>query len=68
MKVYELMSALENLPSGAEIYCSGTLSINDLKEGSLVYSNVKESDALYNVIKHLETVTVKDERRLYLNF
>lgn len=46
MRVYELMAELSKLPSGAEVYCSGSLSVNDLRKRITVSKDLKEGDKL----------------------
>lgn len=68
MKVYELMAALSELPSGAEVYCSGSLSVNDLRKCITVSNDHKEGDMLRSVIERLDGVDAVDEHFVYLNF
>lgn len=40
MKVYELMSALASLPSGADVMCSATLTVSELERGEQLGEDV----------------------------
>lgn len=66
MKVYELMSQLAVCPSGADVSCSATLSVPELKE----YESLGEDeygDNLYSFNKDLNSVENEGET-VYLSF
>lgn len=66
MKVYELMSRLEKLPSGAEVICSGVKTLDSLTDSNPIgednYGN-KE----YLVSEDIVDV-VLEENHVYLQF
>ena len=55
MKVYELMNALSELPSGAEVHCWLALTVDELKSG-LVIDDEDKNNILYEVAKPLDSV------------
>lgn len=65
MKVYELMNALANLPSGMDVFCFSALTVNELV---LMDNDDENTDKwLYEVSKPLDNVD-KDDNRVYLGF
>lgn len=68
MKVYELMAALAETPSGAEVYCSGSLSVNELRNCTTVSEDDKENDRLHSIIERLNEVELLDTCSVYLDF
>lgn len=69
MKVYELMSKLEVLPSGAEVMCEGVKTINNLmSEGSTI--NDKYDNPLYKINEHIIDIYFNetDNNKVYLQF
>lgn len=66
MKVYELMSALAELPSGMEVFCSSALTVNDVESG-IVLDDEDEDDILYEVSKPLDNID-NNGNRVYLGF
>ncbi|MDE6733803.1 MAG: hypothetical protein K2J77_13130 [Oscillospiraceae bacterium] len=55
MKVYELMAALSELPSGAEVFCSSMLSVDDVKSG-IVADDEDKNNVLYEFYRPLDNV------------
>lgn len=67
MKVYELMSALADLPGGADVICSATLTVNELRDG-IDFGEADNGDTLYNICKPLVDVEdVDGNNRVCLN-
>lgn len=66
MKVYELMNALSELPSGAEVSCWLSLTVNELERG-LVMDDEDKNNILYEVIKPLDSVD-EEAGRVNLSF
>ena len=64
MKVYELITALMNLPSGADVICGAIMTVNELKSGGKV--GVDDDGTMYAVNKPLVEVDYND--KVYLNF
>lgn len=68
MKVYELMAALADVPSGAEVYCSGSISVKELRNCTTVNEADKENDRLHSIIERLNEVEFLDTCCVYLDF
>lgn len=66
MRVYELMNELANLPSGAEVSCFSSLTVNDLESG-IILDDEDKNNILYEVKKPLDSVD-GDNSRVYLCF
>lgn len=66
MKVYELMAALSELPSGAEVICTTALTVNEVESG-IVIDNEDEDNILYEFSKPLDNLDTNDNR-VYLGF
>lgn len=66
MKVYELMNALAELPSGDEVLCFSALTVNELESG-LVMDNDDKNNIIYEVRKPLDSVE-KNNNHVYLGF
>lgn len=60
MKVYELMNALAKLPSGAEVICWSTLTVNELENGPVIDDD-DENNILYEFVKPLDSVEDADD-------
>lgn len=54
MKVYELMNALAEMPSGADVVCAASLTVNDVESGIVIDGD--RDDPLYEVLKPLDNV------------
>lgn len=68
MKVYELMSALAELPSGADVFCTAALMLNEVECGTLLDDTDDEIDMwLYEVSKPLDSLD-NNGNRVYLGF
>ena len=68
MKVYELMKELAEMPSGAEVFCSATITVNELKDG-VDFGEADNGDTMYNVCKPLDDVDdIDGNGRVCLNF
>lgn len=66
MKVYELMSALADLPSGAEILCSVTLTADELWEG-VDFGKDDKGNTIYNITKAPDCVESFSDNKAILN-
>lgn len=66
MKVYELMAALSELPSGAEVFCSSMLSVNDVESG-IVADDEDKNNVLYEFYRPLDNVDTSCGK-VYLGF
>lgn len=55
MRVYELMNALSELPSGAEVRCWLSLTVDELESG-IVIDDEDKNNVLYEVAKPLDSV------------
>lgn len=66
MKVYELMNVLAELPSGAEVFCTAALTVNEVESG-IVLDKEDEDNILYEISKPLDNVE-KNNNRVYLGF
>lgn len=55
MRVYELMNALSELPSGAEVICWSVLTTDEL-ENSLMIDDEDKNNILYEVAKPLDSI------------
>lgn len=68
MKVYELMNVLAELPSGADVFCTAALTLNEVECGTLLDDTDEDTDVwLYEVSKPLDNVD-KNNNRVYLGF
>ena len=68
MKVYELMSTLVELPSGADVFCTACTCVNELEEGILMDDDSEDTNEwLYEISKPLDNVD-KINDRVYLGF
>lgn len=65
MKVYELMDALSKLPSGMEVSCSASLTVNELESSSRM--GKIDGEITYAVSKNLDCVD-NDGHRVFLSF
>ena len=68
MKVYELMAALAKAQSGAEVYCSGSLSVNELRNRTTVSEENIANNSLHSIIERLCEVEILDNCSVYLDF
>lgn len=66
MRVYELMNALAGVPSGAEVSCFSSLTVNELESG-IIMDDGDKNNILYEVRKPLDSVD-GDNSRIYLCF
>lgn len=66
MKVYELMKELAELPSGAEVVCSVTLTANELESCDYI-SEDDNGKTIYTVSKKLDCI-ISDDNQVYLDF
>lgn len=68
MKVYELMNALAELPSGAEVFCFSSTTVNELKSGIVLdYDN--KGNNIYEIRKPLDSVEKGESNNcVYLDF
>ena len=66
MKVYELMNILADMPSGADVLCSGSFTVNELKncENSGSDDNGRN---IYSFAKDVSDVDNNDDV-VYINF
>ncbi len=66
MRVYELMTALSELPSGAEVFCTAALTVNEVESGT-VMDYEDEDNILYEVSRPLDNLDTNGNR-VYLGF
>lgn len=59
MKVYELMNILADMPSGAEVHCSGSLSVKELKSYDYCGDNYS-GEALFTVSEEANCVIAQN--------
>lgn len=57
MKVYELMSALEKMPCGAEVYCSLAITGDELDNLEILDDG---NDRTYGITKSLKEIDCDD--------
>lgn len=66
MKVYELMSVLAGLESGADVKCSGLLTVPELESGETCGED-EFGDEMHPVQKDICSIESEDDL-VYLNF
>lgn len=66
IKVYELMSQLEKLPSGAEVMCSGAKTVDELEESESLGKNDYGIDQ-YSITESILDVEI-ESNHVYLQF
>ena len=66
MKVYELMNILADMPSGAEVHCSGSLSVKELKSFDYCGDN-RNGEALFCVSEEANCV-ISQNGFVYIEF
>lgn len=66
MKVYELMNILADMPSGADVLCGGSFTVNELKNCENNGSD-DNGKAIYSFSKDVTDVEEIDNT-VYLNF
>lgn len=69
MKVYELINELVKFPSGANVRCSGTLTVPELENGE-DFGDDDFGNNIYAVDKALDSVEKSESENglVYLNF
>lgn len=66
IKVYELMTQLEKLPSGAEVMCSGAKTVDELEESEALGKN-DYSIEQYSITENIVDVNLEGNH-VYLQF
>lgn len=67
MKVYELMKILADMPSGADVLCGGSFTVNELKRCENIGSDDNGED-IYTFAKDISDVDKNIEDIVYINF
>ncbi len=60
MKVYELMNTLATLPSGADITCSVSLTVNELESGDQLGKD-EYDEMIYSVSRKLKFIDSEND-------
>ena len=66
MKVYELMTRLEKLPSGAGVICSGIKTVEDIEESNPI-GNDEYGNKEYSISENIVDVDMEGNH-VYLQF
>ena len=61
MKVYELMAKLEELPSGAEVMCSGVETLDRITDADSIGSD-EQGNTEYPVTRNIVDVDLEGKR------
>lgn len=66
MKVYELMRILADMPSGAEVHCSGSLSVKELKSYDYCGENCN-GESLFSISEEANCISSRNDY-VYIEF